>query len=100
MFHVAYLLFALFLRRKGNLECEVTGSRKFSSDLPQGGLEIPCKWIFKGIARDISKVKKLFAAADLPYNVYGNHQESGETVTSIKLSDTKVESLAKKNPNF
>jgi len=29
------------------LNCVVTGLRKYSSDLPQGGLEIPYKLIFK-----------------------------------------------------
>ena len=32
----------LFLLRGGSINCKVTGSRKFSSDLPQGGLEPPC----------------------------------------------------------
>ena len=27
--------------------CIVTGSRQYSVDLPQGGLEIPCRYIFR-----------------------------------------------------
>ena len=34
---------ALFLQRKGTIRCTVTASRCFSTDLPQGGLEVPCK---------------------------------------------------------
>ena len=34
--------FTMFLRRGGIITCEVTGARKYSSDLPQGGLEVPC----------------------------------------------------------
>ena len=27
--------------------CVVTGAKQYSMDLPQGGLEIPCRYIFK-----------------------------------------------------
>ena len=27
--------------------CIVTGPRQYSTDLPQGGLEIPCSYIFR-----------------------------------------------------
>ena len=30
---------ALFLRRGGSVYCTVTGGRRYSSDLPQGGLD-------------------------------------------------------------
>ena len=33
---------SLFLRRGGMIRCTVTGRRRYSGDLPQGGLEIPC----------------------------------------------------------
>ena len=49
----------LFLRWNGTILGEVTGRRHNSADLPQGGLEIPCKLIFAGSARDIAKVQKL-----------------------------------------
>lgn len=53
----------LFLVRKGTISCEVTGSRQYSTDLPQGGLEIPCKLVFNGDARLINKVEKLLREA-------------------------------------
>ena len=34
---------SMFLRRGGRIDCEITGDRRYSEDLPQGGLEIPCK---------------------------------------------------------
>ena len=49
----------LFLKRGGSLQCTVTGRRHYSSDLPQGGLEIPCKLLFSGRSKDISKLKIL-----------------------------------------
>ena len=50
---------SLFLRRGGSLTCRVTGRRRYSSDLHQGGLEIPCLLIFRGEEKDIKNIKKL-----------------------------------------
>ena len=47
------------LRQGDSITCEVTGPRRFSADLLQGGLEIPCKLIFMGIPKDIEKVTRL-----------------------------------------
>ena len=54
-------MFSLFLRRGGVVTCEVTGTRKPSTDLPQGGLEIPCLLRIKGKKKHISTLKKLNA---------------------------------------
>ena len=43
--------------------CEVTGRRRFSADLPQGGLEVPCTLIFTGAGKYIAKVQKLVQLA-------------------------------------
>ena len=50
---------ALFLRRGGSIDCEVTGSRRYSEDLAQGGLEILCKLIFTGELKEVQKVQRL-----------------------------------------
>ena len=39
---------SLYLRRGGSIICRVTGSRRYSEDLIQGGLKIPCVLIFEG----------------------------------------------------
>ena len=39
---------SLYLRRGGSIICRVTGSRRYSEDLIQGRLKIPCVLIFKG----------------------------------------------------
>ena len=39
---------SLFLRKGGTIQCQVTEKRRFSADLPQGGLEIPCMLTFMG----------------------------------------------------
>jgi hypothetical protein len=38
---------SLFLRRRGAISCTVTGDRRYSADLEQGGLEVPCILKFK-----------------------------------------------------
>ena len=48
---------SVFLRRGGSINCTVTGGKRYSADLPQGGLEIPCTLLFKGKAKEIQKLK-------------------------------------------
>ena len=39
---------SLFIRSGGTIECIVTGTRRYSTDLPKGGLKIPCTLLFSG----------------------------------------------------
>ena len=39
-------LCSVFLRRGGSIRCVISGNRQYSHDLPQGGLEGPCKLYF------------------------------------------------------
>lgn len=54
---------SLFLRREGNIQCTVTGRRRYSGDLhvPLGGLEIPCILEFHNTAKpkELVKLKQL-----------------------------------------
>ena len=74
---------ALFLQHHGSIRCEVTGDRRHSSDLPQGGLEVPWDLIFEGEKKYIQKIKKLLT--DLVKN---SEQETVEGVTADTLSKT------------
>lgn len=82
-----------FLRRGGTILCKVTGSRQYSADLPQGGLEIPCTLIFAGISRDIEKVKKLikFVTGDgeLPVSITTTESPSS-SITVAESSSTAI----------
>ena len=49
---------SLFLCRGGNISCIVAGSRRYSSDLSQGGLEIPCSLLFRGKQKDVQNLKR------------------------------------------
>ena len=50
---------ALFIKRGRLISCMVTGSRRYSADLQQGGLEIPCLVTFKGTRELIHKLDRL-----------------------------------------
>jgi len=48
----------MLLRSGGTIVSVVNGARRYSADLEQGGLEIPCRLIFRGITNEsIEKVK-------------------------------------------
>ena len=53
-------LCSLFLRRGGTIHCSVTGAKRYSVDLPQGGLEVPCSLLLKAKLKEIEKFKKLW----------------------------------------
>ena len=48
-----------FILRNGTIDCIVTSERRYSTDLPQGGLENPCKLLFSGKHEDITKSSAL-----------------------------------------
>lgn len=50
---------SVFLRRGGNIQCIIVAQRRYSSDLPQGGLEVPCSLLFRGEDKEIKKLKRL-----------------------------------------
>ena len=42
--HVPRHISTIFLRCGGSISCIITGRRQYSRDLPQGWMEIPCKF--------------------------------------------------------
>ena len=50
---------SLFLGESGSIICRVTGSRQYSSDLPQSNLEIPCVLTFSCAAKDGDRLEKV-----------------------------------------
>lgn len=59
----------LYQQRGGDITCKVTGNRQYSCDLPQGGLELPCKLTFCWPNKEIAKVKHLLQFASSNNNV-------------------------------
>ena len=57
--HKISAAFSLFIQRGGTLTCIITDSRhQYSADLPQGGLQIPCKLEFKRDNADLLSIIK------------------------------------------
>ena len=79
----------LFLLKKGSITCQITGNRRYSVDLPQGGLEVPCNLTFVGLDRDIGKVVQLITAAPT--------ESSNITPTSKKDEQDSEEPPSKKS---
>jgi len=74
-------LCALFLGRGGSITATVTGRRRRSVDLPQGGLEIPCRLTFSGPEESITKVRSLMDKLNL--------LEDGGSCTKAKIWPAK-----------
>ena len=51
---------SVFLRKGGHITYIVIAHRRYSADLPQGGLEVPCSLKFNGKQEEIGKLKKHF----------------------------------------
>ena len=47
------------------LSAAVTGGRRYSEDLPEGGLEVPCTLTLRGSHGDVDKVKVLLKVDQL-----------------------------------
>ena len=48
----------LFLRRGNSISCCVAGHRRYSANLPQGGLEVPCILCLEVKVKEVAKLKK------------------------------------------
>ena len=48
-----------FVKHDREIRCEIIGSKKYSSDLEQGGLEIPAKIIFQNSNEKILEEMKM-----------------------------------------
>ena len=56
---------SLFMQRRGSVICRIIDSHhQYSSDLPQGGLQIPCQLVFQSEDTElIAKIKKIVQSA-------------------------------------
>ena len=52
---------SMFLRRGSSMACRITGGRQHSKDLPQGGLEVPCIYVFTGPSDIVDKTQQRLA---------------------------------------
>ena len=67
--------------------CVVTGARQYSMDLPQGGLEIPCRYIFKtNNQAESNKTRKLLETI-LEITIEPTTSISGDKPTQLKAQN-------------
>ena len=73
----------------------MTGARRHSKDIPQGGLEVPCTLTLKGSGNDIEKVKKLVKRALLstPTERIDKENEPPRKKIRLDLPDTEVNKI-------
>ena len=87
-----------FLGRQGRIICEVTAPKRYSADLPQGGLEIPCRFIFHGPTKFVAKVRKLLQLArSSGLSAWDNEPISLEECRSLQTQDRGVSNPSEVN---
>ena len=88
----------LFLRHGGLITCKITDPRKkYSRDLEQGGLEIPCLLLFWGERDVLAKVEKLLSLSEkkilvkksTEIQVRGNEKQEPKDKTDCALPEAK-----------
>ena len=53
-------IYYVFLgKHNSSISCKITGSRRYSHDLPQGGMEVPCTLTFQGQKGFVEKARKI-----------------------------------------
>ena len=92
---------SLFLRRSGTIVCQITGSRRPSSDLPQGGLEAPCTLKFAGEKAFVDKIRTLLMPSFCPGNTepdeaahVSSDKKSSHSEAAITVSETASDDIS------
>ena len=79
----------MFIRSSGSITCIVTGSRHYSVDLPQGGLEVPCRLQFKGNEKTINKIRPLLQNAPPEASSQIIHEATNQDSNKARTGDTE-----------
>ena len=84
-------LCSVFIRRGGTIRCIVNGHRRYSADLPQGGLEIPCLLFFTAkTSVEADKTKKLLQSSLPDCTVQEQETASITTEPNVALSSKQA----------
>ena len=76
---------SLFLSKGGTISCQVSGNRRYSSDLIQGGLEVPCILKLEGDECLMLKTKKLLAFLRRLLKLMGDQSKQIQTNPNKKI---------------
>ena len=92
--------FSLFLRRGGAIHCTVTGAKRYSADIEQGGLEVPCVLKFVGDREKLKflldETQKLVCYALSKDKVHLKQQSVNPNEESTSVSESDSVPLTKK----
>ena len=83
------------MRARGSIACKVRGSKRYSYDLPQEGLEIPCTLIFSGKQSKILKIKGIINNIMLAEESK-KKDKSGQSRSEDEVYDLNCESVVKR----
>ena len=92
-----------FIRRGGLILCRVSGSRRYSSDLPQGGLEVPCVLTFRvSKIKEIEKARNLIDSESASFHIKVGEVEKTEDLNHLSIDTPVLEScsIEKNAKNF
>lgn len=82
---------SIFMRKGGLITCEIIGRYRYSRDLPQGGMDVPCRLHFSGQKTDVHKIEKFIkkikdskATPEVAEKAVTNQAEDDHTVQPFK----------------
>ena len=83
---------SLFIMKGGLISCRVTDpNRKYSRDLAQGGLEIPCVITLRGTKELVDKAKKLLAISNKNIKPTGEQNHKNPENKQVPISSATPE---------
>ena len=85
-------LCSVFLRRGGIIRCVISGNRQHSHDLPQGGLEVPCKLYFMGNGQELKKIQSYFTRTQtLTFSGKSDMQQEQKATSAGNIQNISIE---------
>ena len=91
--------FSLFIHLGGNITATVVSTRRYSRDLPQGGLEIPCQYTLEGPIKEVRKIRIFLASCESNYKLVKSDSEvSMNKDNVIKTEPNNGKTAAKTEP--
>ena len=88
-------LCSVFIRRGGSITCIVNGPRRYSADLPQGGLELPCKLMFIAPSLlECNKMEKLVRSSLEMCHLEPQNESSNNQAAISKSTESSEQELA------
>lgn len=82
-----FQLFATCKMKWTHLICQITGRRRRSANLLQGGLEVPCSLTFIGTDKEVSKAKPILHAVVEPPSKKVKLDDSSTSATCVEDCD-------------